>query len=240
MLIEMIILLLATFLASIISGVAGFGGALLLLPILSSFLDIQSSIAILTICQIFGNGSRVAFGFKDLEWKSIAIFLSGAIPLCIIGSLLMVKSDAGIIKIIVGCFLIIFALWKIIFSKNTAINQKTFFVGGSLTGFLSGLVGSAGPIGAAFFLSLNLSAVSYIASEAFTALTIHLVKMIVYGNYLILTKTILIYGISFGIVMIAGTWFARKIAEKLPKKVFLIVVELLLIIAGSLMIYSNL
>ncbi|MFH1050098.1 MAG: sulfite exporter TauE/SafE family protein [bacterium] len=238
--IDIIILILMAFLASIISGVAGFGGALLLLPVLSSIIDIQSAIAILTICQIFGNCSRVAFGFKDLEWKPILIFLLGAIPLCILGSLFMVKSDTGLIKVIVGSFLIIFALSKRFFLKDKVINHKLFFVGGSVTGFLSGLVGSAGPLGAAFFLTLNLSAVSYIASEAFTALSIHIVKMIVYGNFLILSGKVLIYGLLLGITMIAGTWIARKIAEKLPKIVFMIIVEILLIILGISMIYSNL
>jgi len=33
-------------------------------------------------------------------------------------------------------------------------------IGGAITGFLSGLIGSAGPIGATFFLSLNLNPVS--------------------------------------------------------------------------------
>ncbi len=47
-------------------------------------------------------------------------------------------------------------------------------IGGGITGFLSGLAGSAGPPGAAFFLGLNLSAVAYVASEAFTALALHL------------------------------------------------------------------
>lgn len=238
--VDIIILFFMAMLASIISGVAGFGGALLMLPVLSSFIDIQSAIAILTICQIFGNSSRVAFGLKDLEWKPILIFLLGAIPLCILGSLLMVKSDAGLIKIIVGSFLIVFALSKQFFLKDKVLHRNIFFIGGSVTGFLSGLVGSAGPLGAAFFLTLNLSAVSYIASEAFTALSIHIVKMIVYGNFLILSQKVIIYGLLLGFTMITGTWIARKIAEILPKKVFTVIVEILLIISGISMIYSNL
>lgn len=238
--IDIIILFSMALLASIISGIAGFGGALLTLPVLSSFIDIQSAIAILTICQIFGNSSRVAFGFKDLQWRPILIFLLGAIPLSVIGSLFMVKSEAGLIKILVGSFLILFALSKRFFLKDKVLNGKLFFIGGLITGFLSGLVGSAGPLGASFFITLNLSAVSYIASEAFTALSIHIVKMFVYGNFLFMSEKVIIYGLLLGCTMIAGTWIARKIAEKLPKNIFLLIVESLLIISGISMIYSNL
>lgn len=44
-------------------------------------------------------------------------------------------------------------------------------LGGALTGLISGIAGSAGPLGASLFLGLNLSAIAYVASEAFTALT---------------------------------------------------------------------
>ncbi|NWF76043.1 MAG: hypothetical protein HXY53_05650 [Nitrospirae bacterium] len=55
--------------------------------------------------------------------------------------------------------------------------------------FLSGIAGSGGPLGAAFFLGLNLTATAYIASEAFTALTMHLIKTNVYKKYPLIGQT---------------------------------------------------
>ena len=57
-------------------------------------------------------------------------------------------------------------------------------LGGELVGLLSGLVGSAGPLGAAIFLSLNLNPIAYIASEAVTATAMHVVKTMVYQKYI--------------------------------------------------------
>jgi len=38
--------------------------------------------------------------------------------------------------------------------KKIVLGNKGMLIGGELTGFLSGLAGSAGPLGAAFFLGL--------------------------------------------------------------------------------------
>jgi len=46
------------------------------------------------------------------------------------------------------------------------------------------MVGSAGPLGAAAFLSLNLSPTSYVASEAVTAVVMHLTKVMIYQSSL--------------------------------------------------------
>ena len=47
------------------------------------------------------------------------------------------------------------------------LGLATLFAGsGAVTGLLSGLVGSAGPIGAAVFLSLGLPPLVYVASDA--------------------------------------------------------------------------
>jgi hypothetical protein len=50
---------------------------------------------------------------------------------------------------------------------------------GGIVGLVSGLVGSAGPIGASLFLSLDLNPIAYIASEAVTAVVMHITKTII-------------------------------------------------------------
>ena len=113
------------------------------------------------------------------------------------------------------------------------------FIGGGLTGFLSGLAGSAGPLGAAFFLGLNLTATAYIASEAFTALTMHIVKTIVYNKFSLIEPTDVYYGIFIGIAMICGSWTGKKIIDKLSRKNFILIVEILLIISAIQLILTS-
>ena len=64
------IIFLVSFIAATISGAAGFGGALLMTPILSGIVGINAAIPVITIGQIFGNASRVWFGRKELNWTN--------------------------------------------------------------------------------------------------------------------------------------------------------------------------
>lgn len=238
MTIELIILFAISFIAATISGAAGFGGALVLLPVLTNIVGIKAAVPILTIGQIFGNTSRVWFGRHDLKWKPITFFLFTAIPLTILGSYLFADIDSAKIKIGIGVFLILLAIYRRTNIKKIELGDKGMLLGGGLTGFLSGLVGSGGPLGAAFFLGLNLTATAYIASEALTALVMHLTKTIVYNKYSLIGETELYYGLFIGVAMILGSWTGKKIIEKLSKEKFILVVEILLIISGLQLIWT--
>lgn len=237
---DLILIFLIAFIAAAVSGAAGFGGALLLLPVLTGIVGIKAAVPILTIGQIFGNASRIWFGRKELKWKPILLFLLTAIPLTIIGSYLFTDIDSRKIKIGIGGFLIMLVIYRRIKTKKIVLGDKGMLIGGGLTGFLSGLAGSAGPLGAAFFLGLNLTATAYIASEAFTALTMHLTKTIVYNKYSLIGQTELYYGLFIGVAMILGSWAGKKIIEKLSREKFIILVEILLIISGLQMIITGL
>jgi len=236
---ELILIFIISFLAATISGAAGFGGALLLLPVLTSIVGIKAAVPILTIAQIFGNASRVWFGRKELKWKPIIYFIVAAIPLSILGSYLFTDIDSKKIKIGIGMFLVMLVAYRRLNINKITLGNKGMLIGGGITGFLSGLAGSAGPLGAAFFLGLNLTATAYIASEAFTALTMHLAKTIVYGKYSLVGLTELYYGLLIGVAMILGSWAGKRIIEKLSRRAFLIVVELLLVVSGIQMIISG-
>lgn len=238
MTIELIILFTVSFLAATISGAAGFGGALVLLPVLTGIVGIKAAVPILTIGQVFGNASRVWFGRHDLKWKPIIFFLLTAIPLTILGSYLFSYIDSKKIKIEIGIFLILLVVYRRAKIKKIELGEKGMLLGGGLTGFLSGLAGSAGPLGAAFFLGLNLTATAYIASEAFTALTMHLTKTIVFNKYSLIGQIELYYGLLIGIAMILGSWTGKKIIEKLSREKFIMLVEILLIISGIQLIYT--
>lgn len=53
-------------------------------------------------------------------------------------------------------------------------------VGGGVTGFVNGMLGLSGPLSSAVFLTLDLTPVAYIATEATSATIMHIIKILVY------------------------------------------------------------
>jgi uncharacterized membrane protein YfcA len=237
---ELILIFCIAFIAATISGAAGFGGALLLLPVLTAVAGVKAALPILTIAQIFGNASRVWFGRNELQWKPVFWFLLAAIPFTIAGSYFFTEINSRNIKIGIGVFLTLMVVYRRFHKKQFSTGNKGMLLRGGLTGLLSGLAGSAGPLGAAFFIGLNLTATAYIASEAFTALAMHLVKTAVYNKFALIGRSELYYGLVIGVAMIAGSWTGKKIIENLSREKFVVLVEVLLVISGFQMIISGL
>lgn len=233
------LLFIGSFVAAFISGAAGFGGALLLLPVLSWTIGPAMAVPVLTLAQLIGNLSRVYFGFKEISWKPVLIFIATAIPLSIIGALSFVSLPKDVVMRLVGLFVLIFALLKFFKILKFQPGNKTLVLGGGLTGLLSGLVGSGGPIGAAVFLSLNLSPLGYIASEAVTASAMHIVKTIVYQKYLDIGLTEMIIAMLMGVFMILGTIAGKKLIEKMDKDKFTTFVTILLAVIGIIMMITG-
>lgn len=233
---ELALLFFAAFGAAAVSGAAGFGGALLLLPLLVLAVGATQAVPLLTVVQLIGNLSRIVFGFGQIRWKPVSLFLAGAVPLSVLGALSFVQLPKDAVTRIIGAAIILFITLKHFGFINIKMNTALLVLGGAAVGFLSGLVGSAGPLGAAFFLSLGLPPVAYISSEAVTALVIHGVKTAVYRRYIFPGEEFWNLALLLGVAMIFGTWSARKMIERMSREKFQRFVTVLMLLIAVYMI----
>lgn len=231
-----LLLFLAAFLAAAISGAAGFGGALLLLPVLTVTMGPGKAIPLLTVAQLVGNASRVVLGWSELRWQPIAAFLVTALPCALAGSLLFVQHPGREITRSIGALLVTFAALKWFDMLRFPKRPWAVMVGGAVVGLLSGYVGSAGPLGAAVFHAIDLPPLAYVASEACTALSLHALKLIVYQRYLELGAEFWRAAVMLGVAMIAGTWASRMVVERMPVDRFRSFVTILMGVIGLSML----
>ena len=68
------------YLASVLSGVVGFGGAMIFLPFLVAIYGVKASVPILTVAVLLGNASRVYFNKRELNLKLVLLFLLPMLP----------------------------------------------------------------------------------------------------------------------------------------------------------------
>lgn len=231
-----LLMILVAWVASTISGIAGFGGSLIVLPVFTHLVGAKAAIPILTVSWLMGNFSRAVFGFRDIRWKPVAYFSAGALPAAIIGSRLFIELPTGLIMRGIGIFLLL-----AVAARHTPLLRELapgwLVPVGALVGLLSALIGSAGPLGAAAFLSLNLPPPAYVASEAVTAVVMHLTKTVMYEQYNLISKQDFEMGVVLGLAMVAGSWTSRRFITKIPGRWFAIAVELLLVgVAISLIV----
>lgn len=234
-----ILLFAAAFLAAAVSGAAGFGGALLLLPLLTSVVGVAEAVPLLTVAQLVGNLSRAAFGWREIHWRPVAFFLLGAVPLAAAGALSFVSLPKSATVQLVGAAILLFVGLRIAGVLRLKAGPGLLVGGGGVVGFLSGLVGSAGPLGAAIFLALELSPVAYVASEATTAVAMHVIKTAIYQRELGLGRTFWPPAAALGVAMVLGTWAAKRVIDRLPAERFRRLVTVLLVVIALQMLITG-
>jgi uncharacterized membrane protein YfcA len=234
-----LVLVGAAVLASVLAAVAGFGGAVVLLPVLIWAFGVREAVPILTVVQLVGNTSRVFFNRRDLVWPVVGWFAAGAVPLAVVGGLVFSVAPAPFLTRVLGAFLLGAVVYRhSTFARAAPMGLRGFAAVGAGAGFGSAVLGTVGPLVAPFFLSYGLLGGAYIGTEALTALTMHAVKLAVYGGAALLTLVAVAQGLAIGVVMIAGTYAGKRVLDRLPAHMFQTLVELALVISGLQLLLS--
>lgn len=234
-----VILILVGLAAGLLSGSVGFGGGMILLPVITYFYGVEVAVPVSTIAQMLSNLSRVVMGWKEIDWRAVGMFLLLAVPFTALGAFGFAKVPKGPMTIVLCSFLIVFAVMKLMGKMRLPHRPSTMVVGGGVTGLVNGLLGISGPLSSAVFLTLELAPVSYIASEATTAAVMHIVKAIVYGKLNLMSDSIFLSGCGIGCAMILGNFIAMRFIRNVNKKLYQKVVAGIMIAVSLWLIVSQ-
>lgn len=234
-----VILIVVGLAAGLLSGSVGFGGGMILLPVITYFYGVDVAVPVSTIAQMLSNLSRVVMGWKEIDWRAVGMFLLLAVPFTALGAFGFAKVPKGPMTIVLCSFLIVFAVMKLMGKMRLPHRPSTMVVGGGVTGLVNGLLGISGPLSSAVFLTLELAPVSYIASEATTAAVMHIVKAIVYGKLNLMSDSIFLSGCGIGCAMMLGNFIAMRFIRNVNKKLYQKVVAGIMIAVSLWLIVSQ-
>lgn len=223
--------------ASTLAAVTGFGGAAVLLPALVAVFGVREAVPILTVAQLIGNGARVGFNRRELDGRVVGWFALGGVPMALAGGYLFAKAPSGALTRLLGAFLLFIVAWRHVRPSPARSFPAPAFVavgaGGSL---LSALLGSMGPLMAPFFLAYGLVKGAYIGTEALSTVIMHVTKLVAYQQTAVLTTGDATIGLALGPVMILGSFIGKRVVDRLPEQVFVVIIELVLVAAALLFI----
>ena len=85
---------------------------------------------------------------------------------------------------------------------------------------------------APFFLAYGLVKGAYIGTEALATVVMHVAKLAAYQGTAILTARAVAVGLALGPIMILGSYVGKRVLDRLPERVFVAIIELVLIGTG--------
>jgi uncharacterized membrane protein YfcA len=229
------LLAIIAFIAALLAAVTGFGGAAVLLPMLVAVFGVREAIPILTVAQLIGNGSRVWFNRRELNLAVVGWFALGGVPMALLGGFLFAHAPLAALTRVLGAFLILIVVLRHqprVKAFRTPL--RGFAIIGAASSFVSALLGSVGPLMAPFFLAFGLVKGAYIGTEALSTVVMHVAKLIAYRESAILPAHAVLSGLALGPLMVAGSFAGKNVVDRLPERVFVLIIDLTLLTAGVL------
>ena len=203
------------------SGVAGFGGGVLVLPVLVWVYGPEVAVPVVALFQLIGTATRVWLNREFMNWKVAGWFAAGSTPFAILGSFLFISADTDLlIRIMGGGMIVLVALTQLPWSKRVRMTLWGFLPLGGISGFLASVMGIPGPFAPVFYLAYGLKPREYMATFSMGMLLIQVPKLAVYGSGELLTPLVAGLGLALGVVAMGGAYFGARLLRRIPDKVF--------------------
>lgn len=179
------ILAITALLTSMISGMLGTAGGIMLLAVLFSFLTHAETIPIHALVQLVSNSTRLIAFFKNIDVSALARFVTGMLPGVLLGSVVYYRfgTPAGsepYLKMIVGVYILLATFLPKPANRPGHRSSWAFPMIGFVAGAAALTVGATGPLIAPVFAREGFVKERLVATKAVCQAVMHLAKLPVF------------------------------------------------------------
>ena len=130
------------------SGIVGTGATIILLPVLVlAFGPREAAMPIMAVVALMSNFAKITSWWKEIDWRACGAYALGGIPAAALGARTMLILPEQSIDVALGCFFLVMVPGR---RWLAAAELKFGFwhlaVAGAVIGFLTGIVVSTGPL----------------------------------------------------------------------------------------------
>ncbi len=215
------LLLSFALISALISGVVGFGSAMIFISLGSLFFPIKSVIFLGTVFFLAMNVSKIIFYAKHVHGRLALWIIVAALPGNYLGAQFMVESDPEFLKKVLGVIILLYVIWAFRnHEKIKKLSRPVVAAGSFIYGLVAGAVGTGGVIKVMMLDRMGIRKEAFVGTMAVTAGLGNVVKLFVYSSLPLAEKNA--YGLMVGLVAIAfiGTWLGRHVLRRLTPELF--------------------
>ena len=218
--IEIVFLLLAL-LAEIIGTIGGFGSSVFFVPIANFYFDFYSVLGLTAIFHLSSNLSKILLFKKGLDRKLLVSIGIPSVVFVIVGGMLSKSLNTDYLEVALGLFLILLSLFFLIRSKATITpTGRNAMIGGSISGFSAGLLGTGGAIRGLTMAAFNLEKSVFIATSAMIDMMIDFSRTVVYYQNGYIHAHDLKYVPFLLVIGLLGSYIGKRILVFIPQARF--------------------
>jgi uncharacterized protein len=225
--------------SAITGGVAGYGTGALMPLILVPLVGGAPVVPIIAISAMFTNTARVAVFRRALDRRRAIIALFAALPTCVLGAWLYTLLTGRGAALVIGSTLIATVPLRRVFKRHGhKLGEKAYAAAAAGWGIVVGGTTGAGVIMLSLLMATGLEGAAVIATDAAVSLGMGVVKIAVFGAAGVLTKSVIAIAFLIGLVAFPCTFLAKRIVERLPGHVHTAILDAVVIVGGTMMIWG--
>ncbi|MCB0695854.1 MAG: sulfite exporter TauE/SafE family protein [Chitinophagaceae bacterium] len=229
----LILFLLLSLLAEILGTIGGFGSSVYFVPLANLFLDFKSVLGITAIFHLSSNISKMVLFKKGLNRFLLVYIGVPAVIMVITGGILSKYMDETVLQVSFAIFIIVTSLFFLWFDMYVLLaDKKNAIIGGSLSGFLAGVLGTGGAIRGITMVAFNIEKEQFVATSAAIDFAVDFSRTVVYFFNGYMHAEHLKYMMSLIVVGFVGTWLGKLALQRISQERFKTIVLLLLLGIG--------
>lgn len=170
----------AVFLTSMLSGVFGMMGGMVLMVILLTIMPLSAAMAVHAAVQLVSNGWRCLLWRKHIVWHVLPWYIAGIACGLTLLALLRYVPDKNSALILMGCVPLL-SLLANRYLRLSIENRAHTVVSATVLTFIHLTAGVVGPLLDLLYVNAPLTRQKIIATKAFTQSVMHIVRLMYYG-----------------------------------------------------------
>jgi uncharacterized membrane protein YfcA len=235
------LVLVVGFVAGTVSGIVGTGATIILLPILVFAFGPREAVPIMAIVALMSNFAKITSWWKQIDWRACGAYALGGVPAAALGARTLLVLPESLVDVALGLFFLVMVPGRRWLARRSlSLGFAGLVLAGAVIGFLTGIVVSTGPLSVPAFAAYGLVKGAFIASEAAGSLALYISKALTFRQFGALPLDIVLKGLISGSSVMAGTYTARLIVERLSVATFQRLLDGVMVIAGLALLWAAL
>jgi uncharacterized membrane protein YfcA len=233
------LVLIVGYVAGTVSGIVGTGATVILLPVLVIVFGPREAVPIMAVVALMSNFAKITSWWREIDWRACGAYALGGIPAAAVGAHTLLILPPHAVEVALGLFFLAMVpgrRW--LASRNLTIGLGGLVIAGAVIGFLTGIVVSTGPLSVPTFAAYGLVKGAFIATEAAGSLALYISKAVTFRQFGALPTDIMIKGLITGSSVMAGTYTARLIVERLSVATFQRLLDGVMIVSGLSLLWA--
>jgi uncharacterized protein len=233
------LVLVVGFVAGTVSGIVGTGATVILLPILVYAFGPREAVPIMAVVALMSNFAKITSWWREIDWRASAAYALGGIPAAALGARTLLILPERAVDIALGLFfLAMIPGRRWLAARNVVLGYGGMALAGAVIGFLTGIVVSTGPLSVPAFAAHGLVKGAFIATEAAGSLALYISKAATFHTFGALPRDIVLKGLISGSSVMAGTYTARLVVDRLSVATFQRLLDVVMALSGLALLWA--